>query len=1310
MKLAKDVMAHPSSPREVPFLLSPSTPQFTSGHRARTPSRSPTRVRIVPDDIFSDLSPTSTLEAFTSGSGVLKASIEAASSTERAFGIKAAVASKNIHEWVTEISNWPWPKGAGSAGFEVPQGIRRRAAMLECAVLDDGNEPTDDQIHEGEYWGSLSAEDVLGYETRLDDISEKMEALDVEEIKSQVLSTHISGTSRPGSSSGMSQSPTPSFHSVTRLTDLTAVVTTIVLKTLPSLSRLVSLMNIWSVRLAILKQVTPLMVAFDDAEIALQSGWKAIGQSPKLETVGLEEESSAGANFSLSQETREIMRRILQTKVTQVGQLLDHMLDALEGRDDTLPNSWLDRMEKIEEDYGEWVVSGERKVQESEWVKELRPREHSKVSKVGKGDPIMVTTSAPQVLGNVNLQSSDDAEPGNGTFSRLGEYREQTKLSSDTATGRPFSAETESIDGARDSRDCPQPKFDEFLAPTYDEPSPNTGEDAMSSPDSDNVMADDMSAHDSTSSPPDQSTDSNRFEHQTPEKNSLIPLEAQASSERSISFALKSPSNQPVHDSFLEDGGTPRSPSKKPLFDRSTPSPHFVASSRGLADPFDSNLPSEIKMTDLTVLHAVPDHQAKQSELSLRPGVTIMQEDSLLRKNVSGSKPANCIDHSPSIPPTTSGVSPMRKSHPVFPSGHISNAVPDISPRRLVTWLEATSANERPERPKRFSLTSEISEYASSEPTPEIYEAEPTEYFRPHVSPVISVRNSPRKEDITTPTVRLDETGQLSNEREVTTPTKASFLKSQSSPQVSSRDLSVAAEEGKYGLPSSHSPRHVLSFTNPTLQSQSTKNAIGATTYMAHSHKTSASSIETVFHTPRHGKEDFAIGNSVYGTPDSSNDLNTDFYEMDDDLDLPMLVTPTRTPRADNFSVSSTPDFEDESPSIGRTRVHDTSGNYSPQSPTNPIPAISQRRLRRIKSPDLDSTSLAPRIQSSPLSQDAPLFPNVEVSASTASISPQKTSDLQLQEQISEILGSIPARIILESRLGDSLSSKVSTIHAKKRVTSSSRASSRASTPTPSFTLAPAHSKNSRPRPQKGNPEIKVYHLSRNTGEAPIKLFVRSVGENGDRVMVRVGGGWADLGAYLKEYALHHGRRPDKDESVEIQGAPSPSNSTGTASTHSGLRSGAVSRNGRSSPISRPESSLDRPMSSFADRKTRKSTGDMMGSRSPSNPLPPGSVGFLRSTPSRMSMHETSTPNSTQSYVSSQFSWTTDHGDRDTELGLAGPRGRDTAMSPESMAWVESMKEKVRVASAEKEKEREKKDFGGLGKVGTTKRLFKKTS
>lgn len=211
--------------------------------------------------------------------------------------------------------------------------------------------------------------------------------------------------------------------------------------------------------------------------------------------------------------------------------------------------------------------------------------------------------------------------------------------------------------------------------------------------------------------------------------------------------------------------------------------------------------------------------------------------------------------------------------------------------------------------------------------------------------------------------------------------------------------------------------------------------------------------------------------------------------------------------------------------------------------------------------------------------------------------------------------------------------------------------------------------------------------------------------------MVRVGGGWADLGEYLREYASHHGRRvvsgASEDDKVEIQDLPSRVVSNSSTNSYATVRP-TGNNNGRSSPVPRPHSVLERerPMSSLYIRKTRKSVGEQSESST-------STMSFTPSTPNPASPPRVNydTPPSGAARSVSRMSWTNDDGG----LGLAGPKTKAKAISERDQEWVESMKEKVRLASAEKEKQQQRKDggrrsFGELEKVGGTKRLFKKSS
>jgi len=209
--------------------------------RSPSPSRSPARgdrfSTNVLDPLLSDLSPSKTLEAlsssptFTSNGGrssTLQASIAVASPAQRAFAVRAALAHKKLREWSVELTSWEWPSSARlsdtSRGFRVPsweeraakrrrtdavrreswevimQGDGRRSVTIgkasfgatappgsELNATGDGSEVAAELESDDEYWGSLPARRVLEYEERIEIIKGEMDALDLEELKSQVL-------------------------------------------------------------------------------------------------------------------------------------------------------------------------------------------------------------------------------------------------------------------------------------------------------------------------------------------------------------------------------------------------------------------------------------------------------------------------------------------------------------------------------------------------------------------------------------------------------------------------------------------------------------------------------------------------------------------------------------------------------------------------------------------------------------------------------------------------------------------------------------------------------------------------------------------------------------------------------------------------------------------------------------------------------------------------------------------------------------------------------------------------------------------
>ncbi|KAL1889430.1 hypothetical protein Sste5346_008914 [Sporothrix stenoceras] len=407
-------------------------------------------------------------------------------------------------------------------------------------------------------------------------------------------------------------------------------------------------------------------------------------------------------------------------------------------------------------------------------------------------------------------------------------------------------------------------------------------------------------------------------------------------------------------------------------------------------------------------------------------------------------------------------------------------------------------------------------------------------------------------------------------------------------------------------------------------------------------------------------------------------------------------ASPSSSPPDFRASIRSTVTFND------MPTVAEIPGEESPTGPEMPVDSSF------MFDDMVNDDSELPLPQEMPSYMDSPGSP-----ASPASINSRRMSvgseDDQLQQQISEILESIPAKIHLASQPSPSFSHlnppDFKLPRKPKAPTDSTRSLSSMSSRsmTPSFLLAPAYSRNPRPRQQKGNQEIKLYHLSRSTGEAPIKLFIRLVGENGERVMVRVGGGWADLTEYLKEYASHHSRRSKSGGESKIEIRDLPLSSSVAASLNSRFGS---------SPPSRPGSALDSPAAAMTPlniRKTRRPTSAMGDTSIGSINNDSSVLGKNPRTPlASMTKPSTDTPpsdNSTRSRSSSRLSWT----EEDSSLGMSGPRAKNIEMSEESKAWVESVKERVRIASGERRvSDQLEGKFGEIGKVGGTKRLFRK--
>lgn len=390
---------------------------FASRHPPPT-SASPTHLRPPTDDFISHLSPLTALDTFRAPTGPLKACMDTATPSEKSFAIRAAAASKNIYEWLDELRNWSWP-AKGALGFQTPYSKRKmsmhgRSESTLARTPEEEPAKTDDL-----YIGSLLESDLARYETRIDQIQAELDKLQIEEIKSHVLHNHIMPLSRPGTPASPTlerQFGMASLASYTKMDDMTAVITATVVQALPNLSKLMRLMTAWSVRLTVLRRIPSWLSSVEDAESAIQTGWTTI----KPEAITQDKHTSpdrSTESSTISKHDFDVMKLVLEKKVSQAATGLDYMLDQLEGRDDTLPDEWLDRMETVERGYAEWNAACEKILRDTEVAAERERKrrtaleqlvEDSGEDDLDDGDDTIRVTVDPNVV--ISVENADDPD------------------------------------------------------------------------------------------------------------------------------------------------------------------------------------------------------------------------------------------------------------------------------------------------------------------------------------------------------------------------------------------------------------------------------------------------------------------------------------------------------------------------------------------------------------------------------------------------------------------------------------------------------------------------------------------------------------------------------------------------------------------------------------------------------------------------------------------------------------------------------------------------------------------------------------
>ncbi|MCJ1353521.1 MAG: hypothetical protein MMC33_003507 [Icmadophila ericetorum] len=1225
-----------------PAILTPKTrfaiPAYATP--SRSPSRSPTRrerfSNLELDPLLSNLSPSSTLEALTSTDAVsveqpshlhvLSKSIADASTSERALCIRAALAGKKLRAWYLEVKKWQWPH-TGFARVPAENETSRRGLSSHGGHLDkvlagdSGPGPKGQQ--RAEYWGCLPASEVQDLEAHIEQIRDDMETLEVEELKNHVKGAHFS-SARAMSTYGY-QGPASTSSTYNYLDDFTVLITATIMHALPYILKLNALLDSWSTRTAVLRQVPGWFVGAEYSTIALEAAWEAIGRR---------KDTNTWVASDLDRTSYLAMKSIIQEKVADLGQRTDTMLDMLEGGSDRLPDEWIDRMDALEEDYQAWVAEAERIVDENEWRKQTGLPRASSVLRAEPNEPTNTST---------NGHAIEELLPRNsigGVGTLVPDAQEITVASLSGADKAEANDEDSPIIQAGHNN-------------TYTQ-MPDNKQEVGETPRTPQIET----IHDHLSTLP-----------------GIVPHSRTESSSSTLvdeyEMGLSSEIIKKDQPELVVGNG-----SIAPL------EPLTVLQDNSLSNQATTKVEQETQAREDI---PIPPYQTLESALK------ILSQDWARTDGIEGSKPSEDLpfrnrDYVDEKTQEKTGL----KSHETSPRLDMHRPAP------LNLSMDGAGHDD--------SVSSDVSGSASSGyfsnmSSPEILSASRVEYFGTPTEVQFPLWGP--KEQVTTPKQSSKLGSVISrqpSQRTERTERAGSSASSNEAPFEFNTTPSQRSRASSF-IPEPTIPEHAMTEAPSTSESEFEKSA-------PRLKRASIASIEVLPRSEvslielrrRSSSQHSQIRNVTMRRTGSHSSTSSAFSVLtkvkDEEIALrqplsPVLADGDEEQYLDAESPESSPHsstFEDqESPSIRASKQRKPSLEKPDPSIAPPlVPKRSPRRLSGNPPPDWPLTS--PKRVNDLKTED--------------SLSPRKprdransnSSDDQLEARISSILTSIPADIQLTSGVGNravevqrpraaSGTKKSEMLSPGKRIASAQISNT-------TLTLSPAHGKTSKSKSHSGDSEIKLYHLHQPGKEQPIKLYVRLVGEFGERVMVRVGGGWADLAEYLKEYAIHHGRRSVSDGRFEIQGLPS-THSASSVATLSGF-----SREG--TPKSRPESpALGRPSPSLLVKKIRSGNG------SPTEPFNP-------STPEVPSRFQDFTPDSVGSCASSgrsssRMSWTDD----DAPLGLAGPKSKHIEISPGKQAWVNGMIDRARTASAEKPANGGA-GFGDLGKVGGTRRVFMK--
>lgn len=1297
-----------TSPLRPSIRLSPVHSRENS--RSASPERNPASSYQKIDPLLSNLSPESTLHALTSTEAVpsndnfshniLSQSISQVSPAERALGIRAAIAAQNLDIWYKEVQSWSWPKHSEAKlgkGFVPPAETPSQANYVVSSSLLLPTASGSRGSADVEYYGSLPAALVEEYEKRIDEIRDGMENLDVDELKEHVLNAHIPSRSRPSSSTSTVSVPPP--LSYVQLSDFTAVVTATILRALPLLSRLYSLLTTWDVRLLVLRQVPGLLRELKATRASLDTSFHSLRTSNPNENT----------DSRLSDSHLRAEHVDLEFAVVAVGRRMDRALDALEGRQDSLPESWIDDLESIESDFAAWVIEAERYRLRTNWLRmKIQPKEPEPIESPEVPHEAPLPTQIPSSSEEATAtepEAPSELESPRRTIEadRENEARSQTAAPSETQHPEK-DIETSISSSIEKDQELPEPSDsnESSLSPCSETP-----DIILTIASKDQLPVHTSSIATEGLQTPTRSTFSlnDAVDNLKQPSPSRVPLPMTPESENKENVP---PPNYIQERPVSSSGSKPTALSEHNVMDDDDP---FVQKANPSGETETIKTPS-IFTADVEAVPEVIESQS--SNKPMEDGACSIHDDAreespaiihrtespreIVKQITAASTPSDSICIPPgNSEPETCPISPEAVEVPKI----------DVSP--------AEAPNETYDRCNTFQKFARQPTQQSEPVQPAISESRPTTAVsasreekppqvpvstrKPLQSPIKLSKHRPGK-------LNLDKDAQVPrrHHRRSSTGSVGSLLSDNSS-LISSPDApepqTGSSHDGPLITPSRQEfprPDSIRSHGDHLLRADRLLRLENEKSSPASFPQNRAVSLPL----ERFINDEFDL--DIREQPGiGATGFSSSFKEAG--VAKPPRATVGRTtpaPRVPPRGSSQRPrlvrgksasdlkgsenfkkNVEHNRKAFGMNTAHRALLHQEQ-------PKSVRLRQRLTAHPSLESLGVK--------RQELPYVEEDEselVDEGSRPSSPHRRRPRDhLDEKINSILSTLPGRIHLvdPNNEGDTSSSS-SSMDRKMRdrgQSESPQVPSRSTTPAPSLMLMPAARRRLSHAHKAEDSYVKLYHLHHGGQTAPTKLFVRTVGEDGQRVMVRVGGGWADLGEYLREYVIHHGRRKvSETPRVEVQGLATRT-SPGYPSPATILTSAAGSpyiTSGRATPSRPPSVMSARPQSSLTVRKRRGSNAsDALGPRS----VTTGSLSSYISPPPvtlpggrRLSMSSSYSFGGAHSPANIALASLT-HDSQSTPLGLAGPkpRSRQISMSPEGEAWVEDVLQQTRRSSS----------------------------